>query len=250
MSAQRQFGLIGKSLQHSFSKTYFEKKFAQEGLQNCSYANYELQNIEAFKPLVLNTTNLEGVNVTIPYKESILPLLDELDQEASEIGAVNCVRIRNGKSKGYNTDAYGFAQSIKPFLENTHERALILGTGGASRAVAFALKKIGVETAFVSSDSGKKKPGVYLYTEINERMMEAFKLIVNTTPLGTYPNTESCPSLPYRDFTSLHLAYDLVYNPAETLFLKKARSFGAIGMNGLSMLQLQAEKSWEIWNRD
>lgn len=240
------FGLIGRSLSHSFSKNYFEKKFAELGSKDHAYLNFELKTIEEFKA-VLRTENLKGINVTNPYKEEIIPFLDELSVEAKEIGAVNCVKIENGKTIGFNTDAYGFGQSIKPFLDTTHERALILGTGGASKAVAYSLKKTGVEV-FYATTSSKKNASAFLYNEINERMMQAFKLIINTTPLGLFPNINGAPALPYHLFTDKHLAYDLIYNPEQTLFLKQAKEKGAITINGLSMLKLQAEKSWEIWN--
>jgi len=240
------FGLIGKSLSHSFSRSYFEKKFIENELNDHFYKNFELETIEQFSN-VLKTQNLKGLNVTNPYKESIIPFLDELSIEAKEIGAVNCINIVNGKTIGYNTDAYGFGQSIKPFLDTTHGRALILGTGGASKAVAYALKKIGVEVFFTTS-SNKKNTNTFFYDEINEGMMSAFKLIINTTPLGLYPNINEAPALPYHLFTDKHLAYDLIYNPEQTLFLKQAKEKGAVTINGLSMLHLQAQKSWEIWN--
>lgn len=240
------FGLIGKSLSHSFSRSYFEKKFIENELNDHFYKNFELETIEQFSN-VLKTQNLKGLNVTNPYKESIIPFLDELSIEAKEIGAVNCINIVNGKTIGYNTDAYGFGQSIKPFLDTTHGRALILGTGGASKAVAYALKKIGVEVFFATS-SNKKNTNTFFYDEINEGMMSAFKLIINTTPLGLYPNINQAPALPYHLFTDKHLAYDLIYNPEQTLFLKQAKEKGAVTINGLSMLHLQAQKSWEIWN--
>ena len=240
------FGLIGKSLSHSFSRSYLEKKFIENELNDHFYKNFELETIEQFSN-VLKTQNLKGLNVTNPYKESIIPFLDELSIEAKEIGAVNCINIVNGKTIGYNTDAYGFGQSIKPFLDTTHGRALILGTGGASKAVAYALKKIGVEVFFATS-SNKKNTNTFFYDEINEGMMSAFKLIINTTPLGLYPNINEAPALPYHLFTDKHLAYDLIYNPEQTLFLKQAKEKGAVTINGLSMLHLQAQKSWEIWN--
>jgi shikimate dehydrogenase len=240
------FGLIGKSLSHSFSRSYFEKKFIENELNDHFYKNFELETIEQFSN-VLKTQNLKGLNVTNPYKESIIPFLDELSIGAKEIGAVNCINIVNGKTIGYNTDAYGFGQSIKPFLDTTHGRALILGTGGASKAVAYALKKIGVEVFFATS-SNKKNTNTFFYDEINEGMMSAFKLIINTTPLGLYPNINEAPALPYHLFTDKHLAYDLIYNPEQTLFLKQAKEKGAVTINGLSMLHLQAQKSWEIWN--
>jgi shikimate dehydrogenase len=242
-----QFGLIGKSLKHSFSKTYFEKKFRDLDLKNYSYTNFEIETVDELKKVIAENKDLKGLNVTIPYKESVIPLLDELSPEAKEIGAVNCIHISNNRLVGHNTDIYGFSQSIKPFLDTNHERALVLGTGGASKAVAYVLKKIGVDVYFVTS-SEKKGPATFFYSEINELVMNAFKLIVNTTPLGTFPKVNECPILPYHLFTPQHLAYDLVYNPEQTLFLKQAKEKGAITVNGLSMLQLQAEKSWEIWS--
>jgi len=242
------FGLVGKSLKHSFSKNYFEKKFQTLGLENYVYENFELENIESVKTLIAENPNLKGFNITIPYKETIIPFLDELSDEAKNIGAVNCVLISNKKLIGYNTDVYGFAQSIKPFLDNNHQRALILGTGGASKAVAYALQKTGVEVYFVTSSQSKKTSNSFFYSEINEVVMNAFKLVVNTTPLGMFPKIDEAPNLPYHLFTPQHLAYDLIYNPEQTLFLQKAKAQGAIAVNGLSMLQLQAEKSWEIWN--
>lgn len=246
MKTNTHFGLIGKSLKHSFSGSYFEKKFSELGLSDHRYSNFELADISGIRELLATTKDLGGLNVTIPYKESVMPYLDDLDEEAKRIGAVNCIRIKDGRTTGYNTDAYGFAQSIKPFLDVNHQRALILGTGGAGKAVSHALKKIGVEVYFASS-SGKKTSNTLLYSEINAMAMQSFKLIVNTTPLGMQPRENECPDLPYGQFTPDHLAYDLIYNPEETLFLKQARQHGAVTMNGLSMLKLQAEKSWEIW---
>ena len=242
----RKYGLLGKSLQHSFSKNYFEKKFSDLHQGHDQYENYELQDLSGLHNL-FQTENLCGLNVTIPYKEQILNHLDELDPLAQEVGAVNCITLRNGKTKGYNTDIYGFSQSIKPFLDVNHERALLLGTGGASKAVAYALKKIGVQTFSVSSDAAKKSENTFLYADLNKQIMSAFRLIVNTTPLGTFPDVTECPDLPYEQLTANHFVYDLIYNPSETLLLQKAKQQGATVMNGLSMLQLQAEKSWEIW---
>lgn len=241
------FGLLGKSLKHSFSKSYFEKKFHDNGLNGHSYQNFELASIEEFPGLLRQNPDLRGMNVTNPYKESVMQFMDELSPEATEIGAVNCIKIVNNRLIGFNTDAYGFAQSIKPFLDNNHERALILGTGGAAKAVAYALQKTGLEVYFVSS-SAKTKQNTFLYPEINGHVMAAFKLVVNATPLGMHPEEDTCAPLPYHLFTKTHLAYDLVYNPEKTVFLKRAHANGAVIMNGLSMLHLQAEKSWEIWS--
>ena len=241
------FGLIGKSLSHSFSKTYFEKKFNDLNLINHTYQNFELNTIFEIEN-VLKTPNLKGLNVTNPYKEVIIPFLDELTADAKQIGAVNCIKISNEKTIGYNTDFYGFAQSIKPFLEPQHNKALILGTGGAAKAVEYALKNIGVEVYFVTSSAVKKNNTTFFYNELNNHIFNAFKLIVNTTPVGLFPNINDAPKIPYNLITANHLCYDLIYNPSETLFLKKAKEQGALIVNGYSMLQLQAEKSWEIWN--
>lgn len=251
-----EYGLVGKSLSHSFSKNYFEKKFQELALNDHVYLNFELKNMTELKEVLINHPALKGFNVTIPYKESVIPFMDELRDEAKAIGAVNCVKIledRNGATVfsgkrlvGYNTDVFGFASSIKPFLEPQHERALILGTGGSSKAVAFALKRIGVEVYYASSS--KKADNAFTYEQLNEHMIRAFKLIVNTTPLGMYPKTEEAPEIPYEFIGTQHLCYDLIYNPEETMFLKKCKTQGAMVINGFNMLKLQAEKSWEIWN--
>jgi len=243
------FGLIGKSLSHSFSKSYFEKKFAALKLSDYTYSNFELNSISGFKDLISEHPELNGLNVTVPYKEEIIPYLDNLDDEAQRIGAVNCIKIGKGISTGYNTDVYGFRQSIKPFLEPKHNRALVLGTGGSSKAIAYTLKQIGVEVYFVTSGE-KKTENSFLYSEINEIVMRQFLLIVNCTPVGMYPHANAAPDLPYHLATKDHLAYDLIYNPEQTLFLKQFKERGAITINGLSMLQLQAEKSWEIWTAE
>lgn len=244
-------GLIGKGITHSFSKSYFETIIFEklQGEQH-SYTNFDLSSIDEF-PEIIKQHHLLGLNVTKPYKESVISFLDELDETAKSIGAVNCIKIENRSNKpflkGYNTDYYGFAQSIKPFLEPIHSKALILGTGGASKAVEFALNNIGVETYFVTSGQ-KKSNKQFNYTDLNDHIINAFKLIVNSTPLGLFPNTEECPDLPYQHIGSEHLLYDLIYNPEETLFLQKGKEKGATTINGLNMLKLQADKAWEIWN--
>ena len=242
-------GLIGKSISHSFSKSYFEKKFKEESLSDFSYTNFDLGNLDSLLHIIADN-NLSGLNVTKPYKEDVISFLNELDFTAKEIGAVNCIKVIQKDNApyliGYNTDYYGFAQSIKPFLEPIHQKALILGTGGASKAVNFALKNVGVDVYFVTT--GEKKSGNYFhYTELNQYIMNAFKLIVNGTPLGLFPNVNECPAIPYEQITTEHLLYDLIYNPEETLFLKKGKEHGATTINGLSMLKLQADKAWEIW---
>lgn len=240
------FGLVGKTLSHSFSKAYFTEKFNQLELKD-SYQNFELSSIEEFPALIKNNS-INGLNITIPYKESVIPFLTELTPEAKEINAVNCIQFKDSKLIGHNTDFYGFKQSIKPFLEPQHQRAIILGTGGSSKAVAYALKSVGVEVYFVTSSSEKKASNYFFYSELNEIIFNAFKLIVNTTPLGMFPKTNESPALPYNFLSKEHLCYDLIYNPEETTFIKNSKEYGAVTMNGLSMLKLQAEKSWEIWN--
>ena len=242
----KQYGLIGKTLSHSFSKKYFEEKFKRENI-NAVYENFELNDISQVEGLFSIHSNLCGLNVTIPYKEQIIPYLDEIDEQAQKIGAVNTIYIDKeiGKMKGYNTDVYGFKQSLKPFLENQHQRALILGTGGASKAVAYVLNELGITTAFVSRTPQSENQ--LSYDELNENILASFLLIVNTTPLGTFPNVDEKPTINYDAITPNHLLYDLVYNPAETAFLKEGKKRGALTINGEQMLQLQAEKAWEIW---
>jgi shikimate dehydrogenase len=195
----------------------------------------------------MNDQVFGGLNVTIPYKTAIIPFLDELDPLAAEIQAVNVIAFENGKTKGYNTDVYGFQQSIKPFLTFHHERALIFGTGGASKAVAHVFKSLGIDVIFVSQ-SPSSYSNHFTYEDVNEHMLAACKVIVNCTPLGMFPDVDSVPELPYVSLSEEHLLIDLVYNPEETLFMKQGRAHGATAMNGLSMLQHQALKSWEIWN--
>lgn len=244
------FGLIGKSLSHSFSKSYLEEKFIKEDKEGFQYSNFDLESLDNLLQIITDN-HLSGLNVTKPYKESIIPFLNELDVTAKEIGAVNCIKITWNNNTpyliGYNTDYYGFAQSIKPFLEPIHQRALILGTGGASKAIAYALKNVGVDFYYVTT--GEKKSANYFhYTELNEYVLNAFKLIVNCTPLGMYPKTDACPDIPFEFMTSEHLLYDLIYNPEETLFLQKGKAQNVVTMNGLNMLKLQADKAWEIWH--
>lgn len=238
------YGLIGKTLGHSFSRQFFTDKFENEGIQ-AEYSNYELSEIAAITE-VFETSNLKGLNVTIPYKETVMPFLDELSDEAEAIGAVNVIAFQNGKRIGYNTDAFGFKQSIKPFLTNLHERALILGTGGASKAISYVFQSIGIDVAYISREA--KGENTFSYKDMNPAMMNAFKVIVNCTPVGTFPNVEECPNIPYEAITPDHLMIDLIYNPDQTLFLKKSADQGATTLNGLSMLREQALKAYEIWN--
>ena len=240
----KQYGLIGKTLDHSFSKSYFENKFIAQHIQNASYSNLPLESIDEFKSLIKKKT-FSGLNITIPYKTSIIPFLDELSEEAKSIGAVNTIHFKNDKLIGYNTDYIGFLNAIKPFLKNTMEQALILGTGGASKAVVFALKKIGIKCSCVSRLPNEQQ---WNYDQLNDLILKHHLLIVNTTPLGTIPNINECPNIPYQYITEKHLLVDLVYNPEETLFLKKGRKNLANILNGKSMLIHQAEEAWKIWN--
>jgi shikimate dehydrogenase len=240
----KRYGLIGESLKHSFSKSYFEDKYHRESIKDTSYQNFPLEKIEDIK-LLIKETNLSGLNVTIPYKTSVIPFLDLLSPEAKKIGAVNAIQFSSGKLIGHNTDHIGFHNSIKPFLENTMERALILGTGGASKAVVYALEKIGIKCLCVSrSPKGDQLD----YDDLNEFVIKHHLLIVNTTPLGTSPNIADCPTIPYEFISDKHLLVDLVYNPEETLFLNKGKEKRAMILNGKSMLVHQAEAAWKIWN--
>lgn len=259
MKQLQSYGLIGYPLSHSFSKKYFTDKFEKENLKDHEYNLFPIEKIDEFPDLIKKLPSLKGLNVTIPHKETVIPFLDSLDETAKEIGAVNCIKIysdaesASGKRLvGYNTDAFGFRQSIKPFLETQHERALILGTGGASKAVHYILKTIGIDCYFVTRtkiiDNNLITRNEFSYEELNEYVLSAFKLIVNTTPVGMYPKTEDSPAIPYEFLTPAHLLYDLVYNPLETEFLKKGKKMGASTVNGLSMLHQQAEEAWRIWN--
>ncbi len=239
---KNRYGLIGRNISHSFSEKYFSEKFKSENIQNSIYQTFDLKDISEVKK-IFETENLKGFNVTIPYKEQIIPYLDELDIEAQKIGAVNCVKIQNGKKIGFNTDAFGFENSLKPLLENHHKQALILGDGGAAKAVKFVLEKLGITYQTVS------RKGNFTYSDLDKTHLEDYQIIINTTPLGTFPDLDSCPEIPYEFLSSAHLVYDLVYNPEKTKFLKLAESKFAKIKNGYEMLVLQAEKSWEIWNQ-
>jgi shikimate dehydrogenase len=236
------FGLLGKSLGHSFSQEYFTKKFEVEGI-DAVYQNLELAQIDELKT-VLRTENLKGLNVTIPYKSDVIPFLDGLSDEAAKIGAVNTIINENGKWIGANTDAFGFQQMIKPFLLNIHERALILGNGGASKAVAYVLKSIGLDVIFAARNP---QVGQFHLSEVNDMMVKHCGIIVNTTPVGTWPNVDDYISIPFHALTDAHLVVDLIYNPEQTEFLKRASEQGATTLNGLTMLYQQAEKSWQLW---
>lgn len=243
------YGLVGHPLGHSFSGKYFAEKFAREGI-DARYDMFDIADINDVLRIINEHWELRGLNVTIPHKQAIIPLLDELDPVAAEVGAVNVVKIvREGsvvRLVGSNSDIYGFEKSIAPLLRSQHRRALVLGTGGASKAVVVMLRKMGIEPTYVSRHRGD---GILGYDDLDERTMEEHKVIVNCTPLGMLPKTDACAAIPYEYVGAGHLAYDLVYNPEETLFLRKCREGGAATKNGLEMLHLQAERAWQIWQQ-
>lgn len=241
------YGLVGRNISYSFSRKYFSEKFSREGIA-ATYENFDLKDIKKFPDLLVVNPRLKGLNVTIPYKQAIFPFLDILDPIAEEIGAVNTIKIENdGSLTGYNTDYYGFAEALKPHLTLNHTRALILGTGGASKAVNYTLKSLGIETRFVSRSPSKN---ALSYKDLSAEVMAAHTLIVNTTPLGTFPKTEDFPAIPVDNINSQHLLFDLIYNPPKTTLMQLAKEKGATILNGQKMLELQAEKAWEIWNKN
>ena len=243
----RKFGLIGKNISYSFSESYFKNKFEKEHIMDASYQNFDLVSISEFNALINKNNDIAGLNVTIPYKEVIIPYLDSINKTAAKIGAINTIKItKKGNLKGYNTDYYGFINSLKPMLKKHHKNALILGTGGASKAIAYALKKLKINYIYVSRTKAKDN---LTYNELNEQVINKHLIIVNCTPVGTFPKIQDCPDIPYEFITNKHILFDLIYNPSETLFLKKGKQLGATICNGLIMLELQAEKSWEIWNK-
>lgn len=239
------FGLLGKNISYSFSRGYFTKKFSELGLANHSYENFDLEDISKVTEIIQNTKNLSGLNVTIPYKQDIIPYLNELEPSAMEIGAVNTIKISRTGLKGYNTDVYGFQKSIEPYLKNHHEKALVLGTGGASKAVAYVLDQLKIDVTFVSRTA---KNNGFTYENLDQSIMEGYNIVINCSPLGTYPNVTDKPKIPYRYLNQKHLLFDLIYNPEKTAFLVHGEAQGATIVNGLRMLELQAEKAWEIWN--
>lgn len=241
----RKFGLIGYPLAHSFSKSYFDKKFDRENILDAEYQNYPLTSIEEFPALIESIQNLKGLNVTIPYKESIIPYLTELDETAQAVGAVNTIKFIDGKLIGYNTDAWGFAKSLLGMASPTMKKALIIGNGGASKAVKYVLNRIGIEYQIVNRTTSE---GVLSFEDLNDELISSIQLIVQTTPVGTSPNVNEMPPIPMGAISSKHRAFDLIYNPEETLFLKEMRERGAKTKNGLEMLQAQAEESWKIWS--
>ena len=245
------YGLIGYPLGHSFSRKFFTEKFAKEGI-DAQYLNFEIPSIEEFPNIIKNNPTLKGLNVTIPYKQQVMQYLDDISEEAKAIGAVNVVKCQLSTVNcqlhltGYNSDVIGFVESIKPLLKPHHKKALILGTGGASKAIRYGLeKKLGMKTLFVSRSA---REGVITYEDITPEVLREYEVIVNCSPVGMYPNVDECPALPYEAMSERHLLYDLVYNPLETLFMKRGAEQGATVKNGLEMLHLQAIASWEFWN--
>ena len=247
--SSREFGLIGHPLGHSFSARFFAEKFQKEQI-DATYQNFDIEEAAQLMDIISSHPLLQGVNVTIPHKQAILPLLNDISDEARAIGAVNVVRISRDTDgtpilKGYNSDVIGFCQSLRPLLRPHHRKALVLGTGGASKAVVYGLKRLGITSMYVSRTP---KEGQFTYDDLTSELLQEFTVIVNCTPLGMYPHIDHCPNLPYASLTAQHLLYDLVYNPEETLFLKKGAEHGATTKNGLEMLHLQALASWDFWN--
>jgi len=245
------YGLIGYPLSHSFSKEYFQEKFKSENITDAKFEQFEINNIDSLHNLIAENPDLTGLSITIPYKQLIINHLDELEDTANKIGAVNCVKIIKTQKKthliGYNTDVYGFEFSLKPLLQSHHKKALILGTGGAAMAVAFVLDKLNIDHIFISRNpKGDKQIS---YQSINKEILDEQLLIINTTPLGMYPDINNYPDIPYQYLSDKHVLFDLIYNPNETLFLKKGKQKGATIKNGLEMLNLQADKAWEIWRK-
>jgi len=239
------FGLIGKNIDYSFSRAYFTQKFKRLNLDNYVYENFDFQHIDEFAMVLKNEKDIKGFNVTIPYKQEVIKFLLEVDPKATAIGAVNTIKLTKKGLIGYNTDYYGFQKSIEPFLKEQHKNALILGTGGASKAVAFVFKELGIPFKFVSRNPTETQ---LHYTDLHQETIENYTVIVNCTPLGTFPSIENKPALPYQFIGKDHLLFDLIYNPKKTAFLREGESRGARIENGHQMLELQAEKAWEIWN--
>jgi len=245
------YGLIGFPLKHSFSKDYFNSKFASEKI-DAEYINFEISSIKEFKQIIQNNSLLKGINVTIPYKEQVIPYLDNLSENARLIGAVNVIKIERQKKKvkltGFNSDIIGFKQSIEPLLQPHHTQALILGNGGAAKAIFYGLQQLGLSATYVSRSKTSDKH--LIYSELTPEIIKAHTVIVNCTPVGMWPNTDECPDIPYNLLTEEHLLYDLLYNPDETLFMKKGEAQGAAVKNGLEMLLLQAFAGWNFWNKE
>ena len=260
MTNRKLYGLLGYPLGHSFSRAFFQEKFTREGI-DADYQNFELPSIEAFPQLLAEHPDLCGLNVTIPYKQAVIPFLDNLSDEARAIGAVNVIKVTRANNRttltGFNSDFIGFMDSIRPLLQPHHKRALVLGTGGASKAICHALEQLGIEWRYVSRKRPEKLPSLtgegsgerpFTYSDITPALLADYTVIINCTPLGMYPHVEAAPTIPYAALSPRHLLYDLVYNPETTMFMREGRRFGATVKNGLEMLHRQAIASWEFWN--
>ncbi len=241
----RKFGLIGKTLGHSFSKTYFENKFQEENITNCSYENYELADIKEIKNLLANNPEIEGLNITLPYKESVIEFLDEQDESVKETAACNCIKVTDGKLIGYNTDKLGFLEAFISVMTMDAHNVMILGNGGASKAVTAALDELSLEyTIFARNPKNSYEKA---WPELNTKCFDEYYAVINTTPVGMFPNIDDCPDIPYEGFSNKHLAFDLIYNPERTKFLENAKNHGSEIENGKYMLELQANRAWEIF---
>lgn len=238
------YGIIGFPLGHSFSRGFFTEKFARESI-DAQYLNFEIPDANMLREVLRDNPELKGLNVTLPHKQAVIPLLDELSDEAKEIGAVNVIRVRDGKLKGFNSDIIGFTDSIKPLLKPHHTKALVLGTGGASKAICVGLTRLGIEWTYVSRTP---REGMITYDALTSELMAEYTVIVNCSPVGMFPKVDHAPAIPYECLTPRHLLFDLVYNPEDTLFMQKGRAQGATVKNGLEMLHLQAIASWEFWH--
>ena len=247
----RKFALIGYPLGHSFSKKYFSEKFIKEKITDCVYENFPLENLDHFMDIVHSDQELCGLNITIPYKSDIIRFVDKVENEALEIGAVNVIKIlrRSGKIElcGYNSDVTGIRDTLLPFIDKNVRKALVLGTGGSSKAVCYVLEKFGIRVDRVSRE---KKPGTLIYSDLDSSIIDSTQLIINTTPLGMYPNIQSKPEINYSRLNKKHILFDLVYNPELTEFLRMGAEQGSTILSGIKMLHSQAERSWEIWNND
>ncbi len=244
----KKYGLIGYPLSHSFSQKYFTEKFRNENIRDCVYENFSLSDIGLISSVLSNETQLKGLNVTIPYKQQVIPFLHVKNEVVEKISACNCIKIIDGKLHGYNTDVIGFEVSLKRKLQDHHKHALILGTGGAAKAVEFVMNKLAIDYKLVS-----RKPssaGTINYNDLTDAIIQSHTLIINTAPVGMYPHVDEYPDLPYRAITPKHYLFDLIYNPEKTRFLKKGEDHGATIQNGHEMLIIQAEESWRIWNED
>ncbi len=241
------YGLIGHSLSHSFSEKYFSEKFQKQNITDCVYENFELKELNNEIPSLKNLPGLSGLNITIPYKTEIISFLDELTDDCKEMNACNCIKIKSGKWIGHNTDVIGFEKSFLPHLKKYHKKALILGTGGASKAVAFVLKKLGIDFLQVSRNK-KNSSSAIDYDDISKEILQQYNIVINTTPAGMFPDIDAYPNLPYQYISDKNYFFDLIYNPAKTLFLTKAEEKGSVIANGEKMLIIQAEESWKIWN--